>query len=290
MTRRFGHATSVSAAVRQTIREPRLALPLARSAVNQRVVGPLLAKQRPGAVALFHIGRCGSTVLTELLEQHPKMYWDGETYGRVLDELKSAGQDRATSGFDPAAYIGERMQRSGKRWFGYDLKFFHVTDFGVSVEDYVQQVLALGVSHLIVLQRRNYLRKVVSTRLGQERGWYHTREGFSSDARRISFSDQNIQAMVQRFQLWDREYAALNSFAGDYPVLLINYEDHIQHDPLLGYKMATDFLGLEPFSAQITLRRINPEPLTELIENFDDIKTVLKDTDYAWMVESDTPC
>ena len=54
--------------------------------------------------------------------------------------------------------------------------------------------------------------------------------------------------------------------------------------------MATDFLGLEPFSAQITLRRINPEPLTELIENFDDIKTVLKDTDYAWMVESDTPC
>ena len=166
LTSGYGQATSVSAAVQKTIRNPRLALPLVRSALSQRVLGPLNANRRPGAVALFHIGRCGSTVLTELLDQHPKMYWDGETYGRVLDELKDAGQDRSTSGFDPATYVEQRLQRSGSRWFGYDVKFFHVTDFNVTVDDYVKQITSRGITHLVVLRRRNYSAK---SRLDRDR-------------------------------------------------------------------------------------------------------------------------
>ena len=288
LTSGYGQATSVSAAVQKTTRNPRLALPLVRSALSQRVLGPLNANRRPGAVALFHIGRCGSTVLTELLDQHPKMYWDGETYGRVLDELKDAGQDRSTSGFDPATYVERRLQRSGSRWFGYDVKFFHVTDFNVSIDDYVDQITSRGITHLVVLRRRNYLRKVVSTIIGQERGWYHKRDGTNVEAKRITFSPESLSSLENRFEQWDRQYSIIDRFSATHPILQIDYESHIQHDPRVGCTKVADFLGLDPFEAQVTLRRVNPEPLSELVENLDDVAVALRGSDYAWMVSSDS--
>ena len=289
LTSGYGQATSVSAAVQKTIRNPRLALPLVRSALSQRALGPLNANRRPGAVALFHIGRCGSTVLTELLDQHPKMYWDGETYGRVLDELKDAGQDRSTSGFDPATYVEQRLQRSGSRWFGYDVKFFHVTDFNVTVDDYVNQITSRGITHLVVLRRRNYLRKVVSTEIGQLRGWYHKRDGLAVERIRLNFSAKDLSRLLGQFEQWDREYAILDGVSAAHPVLQIDYETHIENDPRVAYKMVSDFLGLAPFETQVTLRRANPEPLSDLVENLDEVEAVLRGTSYAWMTTSDAP-
>ena len=50
-----------------------------RNGLQHHVIGPLNAWRRPGGFAIFHVGRCGSTVLTDLLGQHPDVHNDGET-------------------------------------------------------------------------------------------------------------------------------------------------------------------------------------------------------------------
>ena len=37
---------------------------------------------------MFHIGRCGSTVVSELLNQHSKIHWESELYTPIFTELQ----------------------------------------------------------------------------------------------------------------------------------------------------------------------------------------------------------
>ena len=131
------------------VREPRLAWDYARSAWQSRLVGPLTQSRRPGAVAVFHVGRCGSTVLTDLLAQHRDIHSDGETYVRVIEAARAAGTLEDLGEGDPVGYVARRLKRSGRHWFLYDLKFDHVIRLGASIEAYLAGIEAIGVSHWV---------------------------------------------------------------------------------------------------------------------------------------------
>ena len=45
--------------------------------------GYLSSRKRPGVVIMLHIGRCGSTVLANMLAQNSNVYWDGKTARKV---------------------------------------------------------------------------------------------------------------------------------------------------------------------------------------------------------------
>ena len=108
--------------------------------MSHRLIGPVTSRWRPGGVAMFHTGRCGSTVLSDLLDQHPRVYWDGETYGRVIEGIKRSGRQRSEVDFDSVGYVAARLKRSGRNWFGFDLKFSHVTEFGMEIPEYLDAV------------------------------------------------------------------------------------------------------------------------------------------------------
>lgn len=289
----YGRATSVRAAAKSAYRNPKLLWPLIRSSVSTRLVGPLWSHRRPGGLVMFHIGRCGSTVLSEMLSQHPEVYWDGETYVRVLQELRDANQDRLTSGFDPASYIERRLPRSGSRWFGFDTKFYHVTDFGLPIQQYLDDLSQIGFSKVIVLRRRNYLRKVVSSRLGYERGWYHTKARPAATQSSVHINvdeigvDGTSASLIEHFERWDNEYETVERHLGTHQVLHLAFEDDIEVDPLVAYRRVVDFLGLQPHSAQVTLKRVNPQPLAELIQNYDEVDSLLSGTKHHWMLRED---
>lgn len=276
---------------RQLTARPSLALRFLRSAVRHRLVGPATARWRPGAVAMFHIGRCGSTVLTELVEQHPRVYWDGETYDRVFRELKRQGVDRRTSGFLPVEYVLDRLERSGSRWFGFDLKPYHSTEFGVPIEDYIAGLRAGGVDHFVRLERRNYLRKAVSTVNGARRDSYHRRKG-----ERVGLSPLHLDptdvfldvypgSLLEHFERYDDWYRRFDHSTAGARVLRLSYEDHIETDPRVAAAEVLRFLDLEPGALEVTLRRMNPEPLHELLSNYDEVASYLDGTPYAWMPE-----
>jgi hypothetical protein len=284
--------TSATAAVVGGMRNPRLLLPLLRSSFSHRVAGPALSRWRAGGVAMIHTGRCGSTVLSDLLDQHPDMYWDGETYGRVVAGLKRDGLDRAQVSFDPAQYVAHRMKRSGRRWFGYDLKFSHVTEFGHDVEGYLQAIADLGVDHLISLRRRNYLRQVISGKNGGRRGQFHSRTAVVDEFPPLHLDTDDLDvdlyrgSLLEHFERWDDLYRRLDEL--DLPrYLSLNYEDHVQRDPTVGYGRAEEFLGLRPHLPEVRLVRLAPDrPVRELLDNFDAVCRHLAGSRYEWMLES----
>jgi hypothetical protein len=47
---------------------------------QRMLLKPLLERMRPGNVMMFHAGRSGSTVLGDLLGQHPRVFWDSEIF------------------------------------------------------------------------------------------------------------------------------------------------------------------------------------------------------------------
>jgi hypothetical protein len=282
--------TSLSGVRKQVRGDPRLALAYARSGLSHRVVGPLLSRWRPGSVALIHIGSCGSTVVSDLVGQHPRVYWDGETYGRVIEQIKRHGLSRGQVDFDPVAYVAARQGRSGRRWYGFDLKFSHVTEFGLTLEDYLAGLHAAGVTALVGLRRRNYLRRVVSGINGGRRGRYHHRGEAPLPLEPVMLPLDDLvvdlyrSSMLDHFQRWDRLYDQLSDLGGP-SILWLTYEEHVADDPTVAYRMVQDHLGLEPHTPRVRLSRSNPEPLGDLVANLDDVADHLAGTPYAWMVE-----
>jgi hypothetical protein len=274
------------------LRNPRLLVPLLRSSFSHRVAGPALSRWRPGGVAMIHTGRCGSTVLSDLLDQHPDMYWDGETYGRVIAGIKREGLDRSEVSFDPAQYVAERLKRSGRRWFGYDLKFSHVTEFGHDVEGYLEDITDLGVNHLISLRRTNYLRQVISGKNGGRRGQFHSRVAVDDELPPLHLDTDDLVvdlyrgSLLEHFERWDELYRRLDDM--DLPQYLsLNYEDHVQRDPTVGYRLAEQFLGLSRREPEVRLVRLAPDrPVSELLENYDEVCRHLTGSRYEWMLES----
>ena len=54
--------------------------------------------------------------------------------------------------------------------------------------------------------------------------------------------------------------------------------------PQLAYGQVCAALGLEPEPVQVRLKRINPEPLVQLIRNWTEIEALLSPTRFAWML------
>lgn len=280
-----------STAMRTLRHEPGLLLRYSRNGVAHRLLGPALSRWRPGAVAVFHIGRCGSTVLTDLLDQHPGVYWDGETYGRVIADIKRSGRSRAEVEFDPVQYVVRRLPRSGHRWYGFDLKFSHVTEFGLAVADYVDAARSAGVTHFVILRRNNYVRHAISGINGGRRGKYHHRDGAPEPLAPIALPLQAVNvdlyrsSLIEHFERWDRLYNEVELHLGE-NALTITYEHDIAPDPQVGYSKVQNFLGLPPYSPRVRLRRSNPEPLGDLITNLDELRQYLTGTPYAWMTKA----
>ena len=70
----------------------------------------------------------------------------------------------------------------------------------------------------------------------------------------------------------------------EHPSVTVSYED-LAADSGKAYDNVQRFLGLQPKNLSVTLRRQNPEPLSGLVENYDELRAAFKDHPYAWMFE-----
>ena len=69
-----------------------------------------------------------------------------------------------------------------------------------------------------------------------------------------------------------------------HPLMTVAYEELVQNpEETLGRVLG--FLGVEPRPLAPTTRHQNPQPLSKLIENYDEIREAFRHTEYAWMFE-----
>jgi hypothetical protein len=235
-------------------------------------------------VCMFHIGRSGSTVLADMLKQHPRVAWDGEVFEPTARKWQP--------GVSPSDLLRKRAETVGRKIYGIELKFFHCRLIGLSLLETVCLLEKLGFGRYIILRRRNYLRKIVSSLIAQKTKVWHLSNGkrprlvpitINVDKLRVEAPEPE-RTLLQCLETYESEFAELDRLLGSQAPLRLTYESDIEKDPAVGYGKVCDYLGLEAKSAPVRLTRTTPYPLRDVIMNFQEVEARLAGTPFAWMV------
>ena len=243
---------------------------------------------RVGNVIMFHAARCGSTVLADMFRQHKHIRWFNEVFNKNNFFYKEFGGGRKRV----KTALNYHLYRKPSQWVGFEVTFSVNQQIGVEIrmelEDFIALAKEVGVSHFIILERSNLLRRSVSAHLA-ERNRYHTKE----EVKKVSTVPINVKSfqfgakqfpLIDHFKNIEDEYRRLNELLQDDQCLTINYEKDILPDPLIAYEKICDFLNIEDQDPDIRYKRTNPFPLNEVIENFKEVEDLLKGTKYEWML------
>lgn len=238
-------------------------------------------------VTTFHIGRSGSTVLGDLLDQHAAITWLGEIYEWPEFRARPA----------PAGPGSELLRRLKTRLpvptpvAGIEAKFYHLHDHHLALADFLAELRSLGAGRyrFVVLRRRNYLRKIVSSLVARERGQWFARPGQVVPPVRVAIDpgkvciDGDAQPLVDYLRDWDAEFDQLDAVLAPAETLQLTYEDDIEADPRVAYRKVCAHLGVQPGSPEVRFHRTTPQPLAEVVTNLDAVSRALAGTPYEWM-------
>lgn len=242
-------------------------------------------------VAMFHMGRSGSTVLGDLLNQHPHIFWDSEIYqgarmkplpGIVIRQLKKR----------PQLIINVRQMRTRKPIYGFETKFQHLNGLQMNLSNYINILEAIDFSHFIILERKNYLRRIASHLIGvANKTWHHKQnQTHQKKITQIHIDTQNLilnrktNTLLGHLNEQFENFEIAKELLKNKNLLLLNYEDDVFKNPKIGFEKMCAFLELEKVSVSVRLRKTNPFPLYEIITNFEDVQQALNGTKYEWML------
>lgn len=236
-------------------------------------------------VVMIHVGRCGSTVVAELLKQHSRITWDGELFEPVIREKL---QERD---LDPAGLLKARVEHAPDV-YGFEMKYLpshHQRILGMSLDDLVGLAELADVSHYLTLHRRNLLRRVVSGAMGRDRKRWHRKGDEEQPATTIHMDLESIpfgprKPLLKIFEELETGEVDLRARLATKPTLDLTYEEDIESDPMAAYNSICEFTDLEAESVETTLRPTGDRPLSSMVENYDELDALLTGTSYEWML------
>ena len=244
---------------------------------------------RVGNIAMLHAGRCGSSVLADLLNQHPDVRWANEPF----EGMKPAYY-RMNSEHRAYHVIANRMYAQKAKYFGFDSKYLPEQHLRPELanktpEEYIRLLKRLGFGHFVLLDRRNHLRRAVSVAIGTRDGQWNSFKAVGATSpvrldpeRFISYGAS--MPLLDYFRSLETTYEGLKACLAGSRVLELTYEDDIQGGPHLGYWKCCDFVGMPRAPVDVRLKKLNERPVSGLIENFSDVVATLYGTPYEWML------
>lgn len=269
--------------VRRAYRDTQLLFWQTRSILKSKGKDATTPESRQGHVTMFHAMRSGSGVLTDLLKQHPKIFWDGEINPAYIQKWHKKKVVNGTRNLSEAV---RRVQRRmifapQKRFYGFEVTLNDFLLGHISLSDYVEHIHNLGINYFIILIRKNFLRKIVSMVIAMKRGQTHILSREKVRLTRISLDTQNLTEKLQNHHDY---FSMLDNLIKDKKVLRLTYEDDISKNPVLGYRRVCNFLGIECFEFPIRYKKTNPYNLSEIIYNFKEVEHTLRGTPFEWML------
>jgi hypothetical protein len=246
---------------------------------------------RHGNVAMFHTGRSGSSVLANMIGQHPDFKWDREVIASV--QKKKYSELVMTSNLFKIIEIRKARQRC--KYYGFEtkaLKDYHLNQnwFNMDLTEYVKTLRNMDFKYFIVLKRRNYLRRAVSQNVGFHLKKWHATEEVTSPTK-VSLDLHNFRLgygskpLLESFQEMDNYFEELDNLLHDEHKINLTYEKDILPDPNIAYRKICEFLEIPVLQPQIRYKRSNPFPLSDMILNFGEVVDYLRGTQYEWMIE-----
>lgn len=259
----------------------------------KKAMSPILSPFRPGNIVMIHLGRSGSTVLADLLEQHPKIYWGAEIYNRIFRHWVKEGKEEIESfPYHPIDFLRKDMLLALHRYYGFEIKPFHLKLINLTPESFLQHLDKLNYTHFIVLDRKNRMRKIISSILAHtNKDKYHIKNTKDSSKKAINIDVQNVcidfecKPLIEFLTDYDKQMNTFRQLLDGKKILYLSYEEHIQDDPTNAYIQTCDFLNIKPRKVNVRLSRTNPFPVKDMIENFDEVSQHLKGSPFEWMLK-----
>ncbi|MCC2606094.1 sulfotransferase domain-containing protein [Planctobacterium marinum] len=250
--------------LKKAIKQPKKAARVLHHRILQRVNGQSQFKK----VIVIGRARTGSNLLLSYLNSHPAIHMEGEIFAHQRHKTE---QQILKMVFN--------KQPQGIEAAGFKIFYHHPMDN--KEQSKIWDILKADPSiHVIQLQRTNMLRMHISRKIAMQSDVWTASKKSEVDkvkVKTISFTKAELEEGFNKTKNWEAN--AQVDFA-NHPMLQIEYEKMISN-PEQEFRRLTDFLRVEAMAPETKLRKQNPESLSNLIENYAELKAAFADTEWA---------
>ena len=155
---------------------------------------------------ILHNGRCGSTVVGNLLAQNPNMHWASELYEPMFAKWKEENQQefaylaKEPIVENPIEILKNSMNETTKPYYGFEIKpsqFFLVNS---SATKFLTQSFLLNFTYFILIRRKNSLRQIVSDKVARKENiWHIHTDKFNWNIIKEIFKNYTAQSIRKAF-------------------------------------------------------------------------------------------
>ncbi len=229
-----------------------------------------------------------------MLNAHPELDWKSEVFHSFHESTESQ-----PSGQDPFEILHRSIRDSESLHYGFETKFQHLDSNGLDIDfaGFLAKLQELGFQKYILLERKNYLRQAISVARGQLTKIWHVSQDqaeplfseFELDLESISLGGTN-RKLEECFEFLDHTYQETTRVIekSGVPLLHLTYENDLERDAEIGLGKTLSFLGLKKIKPNVSLRKLDSRPVSEMISNHDQLQDRLSKTRYRWMGETDS--
>jgi LPS sulfotransferase NodH len=216
-------------------------------------------------VVIVGNARTGSNYLLDGLKTSPAI--------RMYHEIFASHNREVGRDFEKILSTVYQYESKSTEMVGFKVFYNHLTD-----EEW-KKLVAHKDLKVIHLTRRNRLRTVISLEIAFKTGQW-TQGGNSTGSKEKRVILDPLKLLKRLEQIEDGEAATRVRFC-DHPMLEIIYEDLVQspYEMFASVGAYLDIDGIDP--DMIRLKRQNPESLAQLIVNYDEVESRLKNTRFA---------
>ena len=208
-------------------------------------------------VAIFAQGRTGSTLLESLICASGHFQKNGELLDTVRGEI-----------FLPSHFIRGLSRRKPSENFIFHVKVYQLTrdrKRPVNPSIFLKTLRNDGWK-IIYLKRRNKVKHTLSNVVAEHRGAYHK---FEQKKEKLSLKidiDKFVSRVEERYKFEELEKEILK----DLDFLQITYEDNLEKNDVHQETInkILDYLSLERKNVSTDYKKVNVQPLNELISNY----------------------
>jgi LPS sulfotransferase NodH len=220
--------------------------------------------------AIVGNARTGSNFLLDGLKSSPGI--------RVYHEIFAAHNRDIGKDFEKTLSTVFQYESKSTRLIGFKVFYNHLTD------DEWKKLAELKDLKVIHLTRRNRLRTVISLEIAFKTGqWTQAGNSDGPKEKRVTLDPQKL---LKRLEQIEEGEAATRARFFYRDMLEIVYEELVR-SPREEFESVSADLGVDGIDpGKIRLKKQNPEPLRQLILNYDEVESVLRSTRFVEYLEN----
>jgi hypothetical protein len=246
---------------------------------------------------IFTLPRTGSTLLSKSLNKHPEIFCDDEIFHFSFRDYFSPNQFRFIKipflpkkinylinypfilvrlpGFLNKYFTNKKGEKFKAR--GFKLMYYQ-TFYTPGLIKYLKK----NDIKVILLLRENIFRNALSDLRARSTGIYHNQE--DNEEERAVLSKLNVDTNVLKARMDNivHQNKKLEDIVSDMDYIKIRYEDFTDWDGTMN--KISDFLHVSRQPVKAGAKKLNPDVLSDMIQNYGEVESWLKQNNYAEFV------